>query len=416
MPRRIVIALLVFVLVPAAATAAPHRAVALYKEEIAKQEYAKALMALHRALRTAQNLSPEHKLDILVAKARFYERYVGDLDESLLILEKARREIPVIDAARKRNIDARIGDVQKIISAHMDVRAFIERLEGLAPKEQKEAIGAIEAFLEKAGARGPYTGALNHFLGVAHLESEELHAAYNAFDEALEISPAIFFRYPTRELKQRAFFSWKQHTLPFVAKLLVSVFLALIALGLFWARPFRWVRWGHLVAAPALIAFWVIAHRALIFVSMSLADDTAHQGGSVIVESHSGAALSSPLTELLFVYGLIAVVAIFLASLAISRIELPMTRYAANVCAGFCITGALMICFVLNHCQTHSMSAKGSRFEHLLSSFRYELTEPIPYLLSSPKDFPGLDVAGIDEVVLRRYFKEMGYTQEGGDE
>lgn len=416
MMRKILISVLLVSLLPASAVCAPHRAVVQYKAEIAKGEYSKALMALHRAVRTSRNLTTQETFDIWVEEATFYQKYVGDIDHALFVLEKVRPQASSLGIDHQKILEDKIQVLENLLEAHRDEKAFVDRFVALEPKEQMTMADNVRHRIEIAAANSPYLGALNHCLGVAHFEAERYRPAYNAFETALALTPAIFFKHPTRELQKKALVLWKERALPSIAKISASFLLGLIALGLLWTRPRKWIRWSHLAPLPLLLLFWAIAHRVVVAMSSKLADDTVQKGGDAIVNTEAGSVMSAPLTSHLFVYGAFAMLGIYLASLVISRIKGPVTRYAANVCAGFCITGTLMLCFVLSHGETQIAPRQGSSFQHMFSSFQYELTDPVPYLLSSPKDYPGLDVGGIDESVLREYLEQMNYSEENADE
>ncbi|MCU0663925.1 MAG: hypothetical protein MUC50_16565 [Myxococcota bacterium] len=411
MLRRILVATVFLAVLPATAATVPHRAVVLHRQALAQNDHVKALLELHKVLRTQESLSTEQRLDILIAKAEFYQRYVADLDRSLRTLEEARRDLPGLEPNQGRDLDERIEALKKTISSHRDEKVFIDRFVALSPQDQSAMLDEIQDRIEKAGSRSPYLGALTHCLGVAYLKAEQFHDAHNAFDKALTIAPAIFFSYPTRELKESALATWKQHTLLAVTEFMISILLALIAAGLIATRPWKWVRWRHLLPVPVLFGFWAIAHRLLIALSLGLADKSIPEGDNAVVNAHSGALLSGPLTVYLFSYGAVAMMAISLASLAVSRLRLPMTRYVANVCAGFFIMGTSMLCFVLNHGQAEISLGQSSRFQYMAGSFRYEVDDPSPYLLSSPKDFPGLAVQNLDESVIIKYLDKMDYTE-----
>jgi tetratricopeptide (TPR) repeat protein len=412
MLRRILVAFILGAVLPATAATAPHRAVVLHRQALAQNDHVKALLELHKVLRTHKSLTKEQKLDILIAKAQFYQRYVADLDGALQTLEEARREIPGLEPNQARDLDERISALEKIISSHRDEKSFIDRFVALSPRDQMTMVEKIQERMEGAGSRSPYLGAFFHCLGVAYLEAQRFHDAYNAFHMALSIAPAIFFSYPTKELKETALARWKQYMFPTVAKLMLSVLLALILAGLFATRPWTWVRWRHLLPVPVLIVFWAIAHRLLIVLSSGLADKSISEGDNVVVHTHSGALLSGPLSVYLFAYGAMAMVAISLASLAVSRLRLPMTRYVANVCASFLIMGTSMLCFVLNHCQADIALGQTSRFQYMTGSLRYEMRDPSPYLLSSPRDFPGLAIRNLDEGFMIEYLKNMNYSEK----
>lgn len=401
-----------FFVIPATAATATHPAIAQHRQALEERDYTRALLELHKTLRTGQGLQAEDQLDILIAKAEFYEKYVADLDRSLRILKKARQENSALESPKRKDLDQRIAALEQLMEAHRDEEAFIQKFAVLSSDTKKLMVDEIQDRINAAGSTSPYSGILNHLLGVALLDAKQFHSAYNAFHRALEITPAIFFKYPTKELQENTFETWMQYILPIVAQTIVAILLLLIVLGIFYSRPLRWMRLAHLLPLPILIVCWVIAHRLLISLSMKLADKTGPGGGGVIVKVEPGSVLSGPLTTDLFVYGVFAVVAIYLASLAIGRIKRPITRYAANVCAGFCITGAMMFCFVLNHGQTTLKLQEDSRYEYLFGSFQYQLEDPLPYLLSSPKDYPGLAAFDVDESTLREYFLEMEYSEE----
>lgn len=412
MLRRILMASFFWAVVPAMAATSPHRAVVLHRQALAQNDHVKALLELHKVLRTHRTLSTEQKLDILIAKAEFYQRYVTDIDQSLLTLEEARREIPGLEPHQGRDLDERIEALRKLISSHRDEKSFIDRFIALSPQDQPAMVEEIQERIEKAGPRSPYLGALTHGLGVAYLEAERFYDAYNAFHMAMTIAPAIFFSYPTKELKETALARWKQYMIPAIAQYMVVTILALIAAGLIATRPWTWVRWKHLLPVPVLLVFWAIVHRLLIALSSGLADKSIPEGNNAVLNTHPGALLSGPLTVYLFAYGAMAMVAISLASLAVSRLRWPMTRYVANVCAGFLIMGTSMLCFVLNHCQADIALGQSARFQYMAGSFRFEMNDPSPYLLSSPKDFPGLAIRNLDERVMIEYFEKMDYAEK----
>lgn len=415
MISKILIASVFFGVIPLAASAS-HQAIVRHNQALAEQDYTRALLELHKTLRSSHHLDEETRLDILVAKADFYQKYVGDLDRSLQTLEQARQGIAIQKLGRRAQLDERIANLKKLIATYREEASFVQRFEALAPDRKALMVDEIQEWIKKSKANSPYMAVFHHLLGVAYLEAEQFHSAYNAFHRALEITPAIFFKYPTKELRENTRESWIAKILPTTAKVLISLLMVLIGLGLFITRPWKWIRLPHLLPLPVLLICWAIAHQLLMVLSEKLADKIGPGGSRVIVRSDPDAVLSRALTNDLFVYGLMAVGAIFLASIAISRIKYPITRYLANLISGFCIAGALMFCFVLNHCQTALLLGENSRFQYVFSSLIYEMEDPIPYLLSSPKDYPGLAAFDVDEQALRDYFKEMEYSDDKNDE
>ena len=348
--------------------------------------YTEGCRTLTNALDTMP-LTVEQRARIRDSLARFYEDVVGSefrprLHWQAVVDADLRRDHPLVVDARKQLVrlaandekyaepDEVVADANFLTDDRDEIRARIADLKAVAEKYPDY----------------PHMARLYHTVGVNHMWLKEYGPAIDAFDQALEIRPAIDLIHPTSAFRATAVREWMHENVPTIAWSVV------IGIGGLWAIAFVALRrWRKLRGRDALIASIVLAGWcAVFFGTVAIVKDFEFpqpvEAFATPIEIHTSLGQTGAETLIsLFWYGLAAVVGSVLFTTVSGAIRRGTIRFAVNLLVSLALSGAMMTLAYLAHVSRDAVylrSGHGAK-SYLTSTFNFHV-RTIP--LSQPDD------------------------------
>ena len=401
-----------------AATAANVNASDTAQEQFAKGEYQEGVRILKQAAGD-RTLTTGDRLTAMVSLARFYASQVGDVARAMAGYRRAlkmpgeKADARPISPARteaRTELDRLI----RLEKTHRSLNALIRRMKAdsfkrieLGDTEALETLHQNVYWLQAIIADHPRYYRIHdvyYTLGLTHLALQHPYRAYRAFGRALDTKPAMSLAQPVSRLSVKSRAQWIRRLSRQIAWTTLGLLLAAVGIGGICARPWQWLRLGHLITGLVVIALWCglfyLTHRGL-------ADTDA---ASVLINSDNvyptpvfvHMALGSPgseVTATLFGYGLAAVTGMFLFSVALGRIRRRMLATVLGAVFAILVSGALATIYTLDHCDADSRRYPRTAASTVIPSgyLAYPMNDPEPYLLTNPRYYQGLDLSSIDD-------------------
>ncbi len=370
---------------PAASAAVTDDAIGTAEQLFEAGQFAEGLRLLNQAARQGRRNHVDY-VRILMTLARFYERYAGDYRRVAGHLREVRRlklpaDNPEVVAARQlqRKIDALAAKYKaedKLLSSAKSYKKDREVLE-------RRIIDLEE--LIKRRPDYPKLAAAYHYVGDSHLQLEHYRQAYQAFEKALELKPALGFSLPTPVRKDRAFRLWVRGDLSVAVWAVLGGLLLVAALLLYRSRPWRTMGVRHAGVLAGLVAAWWLFFRGAVWLFGSQV--TGHPE-ALPGPVYRYTAIDSPMSnelDTLFIYGLIGVLGAFVLSVGMAQLKPRWTWAFANAAAVMVLCAGLMTQFYLRHgAPTFEPAAEG-RYPYLKGALYYTLTaNQDPFILTDP--------------------------------
>ncbi|XPS83172.1 uncharacterized protein Dvar_11900 [Desulfosarcina variabilis str. Montpellier] len=404
-----------------AATAANVNASDTAQEQFAKGEYQEGVRILKQAAGD-RTLTTGDRLTAMVSLARFYASQVGDVARAMASYRRALKILDgKSDARRIAPASAQawteLDHLIRLEKTHRSLNTRIRRMKAdsfkrieLGDTEALETLHQNVYWLQAIIADHPRYYRIHdvyYTLGLTHLALQHPYRAYRAFGRALDAKPAMSLAQPVSRLSVKSRAQWIRRLSRQIAWTTLGLLLAAVGIGGICARPWQWLRLGHLITGLVVIAFWCglfyLTHRGL-------ADTDA---ASVLINSDNvyptpvfvHMALGSPGSEVaayLFGYGLAAVTGIFLFSVALGRIRRRMLATVLGAVFAILVSSTLATIYTLDHCDTDARRYPRATASTAVPSgyLAYPINDPEPYLLTNPHYYQGLDLSSIDDPVL----------------
>ena len=399
----------------------PARSMASDAQESARQCFARGeYQAGVRLLKSTAGDSGQAdsvRLGAMADLARFYADQVGDHARAIRLYRQALR-LSTADAA----IDDRLQtELDRLIAAETTHRRLNETLRQFKavtfqrrlPGEEKRQrsllcanIRRLNAILEKEPAYHR-RHEVHYVLGLTHLALDRPLRAMRRFDAALVLKPAMGLAQPIERLREKARDQWLRTSGRWTAWSVLGVLLVVLALTGMRARPWRWLRLGHLMIGLGVVLAWCAlfygAHRTLADpdVAGRLINNDGVYPSPVYIHLRFGTP-GSEVAQALFGYGLVAVSGIVLFAVTLARTRRRWLALTLNLSFAVLFAGCLATLFTLDWCDTHGRLYTGAAIDAVLPAayLAYPMNDPEPYLLVNPLYYRGLDLSSIDDPVL----------------
>ena len=255
----------------------------------------------------------------------------------------------------------------------------------------------------------PSLGRIHYLLGLNLLLADEPELAAAAFERALALRPALDLHLPVTQRLQQLRRRWALESATRWAHGALGVLLLLTALGAAAARPWRWLRLGHVIVAMSLAGAWLLLVHAL---ASQLAGSLPRPPTDMFPEPvYAFAGFGQPgdaaLHELAL-SGLAALLGTVLAGVAVARwrrrVTAVLTAGVAGALLFACAVGVFAAQQIEAGAQLVVPAAPAAAFPSA-TLFR-PLPDIEPWILTRPTDFPGLRPDSVDEPVMMRWILE----------
>ncbi len=390
-----------------------HGFIVAYRERISAGEYKKALLELNKGVRFKEKFSVSTLTEVLFEKSRFYEQFVGNYGGALDQL----RQLELLAGVEQESIKRARRE-----AARLEHLLDENRIEGELVKtlislgHHPVAPTQFEAIRQALDRRPstPYAAHLHCFAGRAWLSEGAHRRAAEAFGRAYALKPAIDLLVPIRE--QLLLAEEKQQSDWYVDLAWGGVaLLGLIFVPLFYLRrPWRWLRLSHLMSPATVGLLWLVVYRVS-------SEVIARTMNAEAVGERTGVVLATPgmdifaLLDALFWFGLCGVVGAFVIALVTSRLEWGWLQLLVNTVASLLLFCSLAGIYYLRYL-TDAKAIPGRSAESLPRGFEFPVDNPLPYVLSDPKTFGGMNYEKLHEPIvqefIKRHYEGIDATQE----
>ncbi|MCG8550739.1 MAG: hypothetical protein MI799_10095 [Desulfobacterales bacterium] len=248
---------------------------------------------------------------------------------------------------------------------------------------------------------------IHYLMGMIHLKQNRPFRADLSFGKALELRPALFLTVPVKRLKQNARYQWTRHLGHLFALGTAGGLILAMAAGFILTRPRQWVRGVHLVAGLILMAAWTGCFWGTLYAfggagkPREVVNKDAFFPPPAYVDFRYNAPGAMPVRHL-FVHGTTLMAGIYFFSLFTARLRKPTAAVSLNLlCA---ILGAISVLglFYLRHVDFKSRYYAGPNDP---GYFAFRISEPEPYLLTSPLNYPVIELDAVEDPELVKWLK-----------
>lgn len=393
------VSLLLTFIFSASSSTADNAAIRTYRGMIQRGDYVAALQELNQPIRKRASLQPDELAELLVMKAEFYEKHIGDFIEAEALAREAESLASPKSSLEREAKDA-ANRIRKNLEEHQESARYVKQLEQRLEEEGlSTGIGEIKKFIE-GHSESIFLGHLWCFLGEAYFRSGENRKAYRAYQEALRQRPAIYFKYSFVENRLEARQKWRLNLVHNLAISLITLMIVVVIPLFVAAKPWRWLTWRHAGALALVLALWAAVYFDAIHLVDAITDVEPFRRGAAVVSATPGMALSEPL-DALFYYGIFGVVGVFVIAVATSRFKRKLQRTATNVLASLLLTTALAALFTIKYLPSDKLVG-----EFPFAFYRLSTNRPVSYLLSDPLRYPGLKIEKLEEEAPKSFVRK----------
>jgi hypothetical protein len=387
-----------------------------------QKEYAQARMLLIQGTRNT-NLPPEERAELLLKLAWFYKELAGSSEKAFPYYREIQ-SLPLKPGSailtRVEEQIHRLEQEKRIYIKEDNLISFV-RMETLDREEAAFRIDQLKTLVREV-PEYPGISYAYYYLGIHYMVLEQYNHAYEAFQKAFSLAPAMDFLLPIHNRLKIS----RDRYLTSLADILASwtlVVITVIAISLFLAtKPWQWIRIKHLIILLVTIPVWAVIVLAVNWaVSGSLSHGQSTTGvifeQPAFLDNTPGSPGWKPLLQF-FLFMLPGLGIVFFFSAAATRFPLPFTMRCVSGLVAFLLLTALSTLFYLDVCKDQGIfqPAPGDYFS--LSGGKIYFSQPDiePYVLTNPRLYPGLVLDNLDEHYyrdwLRDQYKKINQTEE----
>jgi tetratricopeptide (TPR) repeat protein len=360
--------------------------------------------------RDRHGVAPARQARILVALARFYDRYVGSRSETALILEQLLRlPLPPGNPSRAWALATK-KKLAALATRYRSQDALLDRVsvESINPGELRGRIAQLRELI-KNNPNYPGLAAACYYLGRHLMLLEEHRAARRAFDRALELRPALGYHLPVDYNRDTVVRLLLRRDLGTAARVVLGA-MWLLALVLFLrSRPWRTLGLRHALLLGALAGSWWLFFRATVWLGGHLmSQQDPHFPPPVYLYTNPGSPMSGAL-DTLFWFGLVGLAGAFLIAASTARFRYRWTWAIFSATASALLLSGLLTLFYLRHLEVPFQPAAKQSYSLARGIFYFPTGDHSPFLLTNPTAYCHFQatIEDLDEEQVRHWFKKF---------
>jgi tetratricopeptide (TPR) repeat protein len=375
-------------------------------------------------LKNINSPDPAVKASALLTYGQFYQDMVGSNEEALRYFSQVIKTPLIFTHPLKTAAQDRIAIIKLLKTQFASQDRFLDNVR-VPEQMDKNQIIAQAASLEKFLIDNPdyYRNAEIYYnLGRDYFALDKFHLAAAKFSQAIAIKPAIDLILPAGKYARQARQRWLRYAVKTVADSLITA-LAIIALAAFLlARPWRFVKFRHLLAGLGIAILWTLvfaaAFKLLTVNAAYFAQRAAKLGISapIFVRSGPGGPYWNIITAL-FTSGLIGLAIVYVFAIGLGRIKRRWAAMLLSLIFSLAVFCSLATMFYMRYCDQKSTfdSPRAGEVSSYLGFGNYFLTTGIePYILIDPTAYPGLSIDYVPDTYLLNWIKShCKFTADG---
>jgi tetratricopeptide (TPR) repeat protein len=379
----------------------------------AKREYLNGMNILTKAMNSPD---PTEKARAQQTYAAFYEDTVGNFDYALTFYNEILRsslpeDNPTKLAALKAVSRLKLWKIQ--YRAEDLLLKKIKPAESANENERKTQVAQLQSIIQQ---KPEYyrLSEVYYQLGRHYFAAGDYSGACAALKKSLELKPGVNFYLPVNVWADMAYGKWIRARIHLLSWAVLGGLLILTAIAFYAARPWRWLKFRHLLTGLLVIVLW-LAVFGISYVWLTAgapaSQKTMFESG-VVPPYFFSLGPDGPfwmVTRNLFVYGLVGVLGVFVFSIGLSRIKHRWLASVINLVFAVLLFTALTTVFYMRNCDHKSMfgsDAAGSAAYYLGGDNYFVSFGMEPYVLTNPKAYPNLALNNLSDPYLLEWVKK----------
>ena len=379
---------------------------------IAQENYVKGFKTLNKELFNSP-LDSLSKAKIQNKLAFFNEKYVGDLEKSLQFFNQVSEanlpgNHPLIQRANEK-----IENINSILKKYEDVNKEFKEFKILSYRQNTDKeFEDLNSNLKQILISSPdyYRKAeILYFLGNNYMKREKFRKANRYFRMALEEKPAIDYIAPVSSYLKNSVINYRLTFARKFSTIFLSLFIFSTIILFYRMKPWNWYSWRHLKLLIILLISWALFYFIVFFI-VGKGIENFHIKNNTFLNrvvflyffpfkpgGHS--------SIVLFLYGLYAVLGLYIFSIGAYMISNKWTRNIVLPLVGFLLFISMNCAFYIKNIHQKG-EYKNSREAIWLRSYQYNIKEIEPYMLINPKAYHNLDVEEVPNDILLEWILE----------
>jgi tetratricopeptide (TPR) repeat protein len=381
---------------------------------IGQNKYGEALSILNTSRRD-KDLSDSLRLEILKMLVVFNERTVGDYRK----VEKFLQEIIRFPAAINRPVrffaEKEIIRLKTLNAKYRKENNFLKKIKIISMsgnKKDKQVL--IKDQIENFILDNPdyyRLAEIYYYLGRNYMNLNKYGKAIRYFDKSIQLKPGINTFLPVSSHSRGAYAERYRKTMRSIYWTILAILLIITMISFYIFRPWKNFHIKHLFVCLAMIFLWWLVFTASTYFLGATFSLSQEDKENIDVEEPSfiradPGSPGSEITRILFRYGLIGILGVYLFSLGMSRIRKRKIAGIAAVLYGFLMFGSLTGVFYIRYCKERTIYySKGKGlFDFIKGNYLFKLKDHEVYVLSDPNSYSNLNLESIDELELVDWF------------
>jgi hypothetical protein len=374
----------------------------------AKGEYLKGQNVLTKAM-NAQD--PAERASAMLAYANFYENIVGNIDYASNFYADVLRislpdSDPIKEAARKE-----ISKIKVLKGEYQKEDTLLKKLLPAESASDDIRKGQISQLLAIIQQKPQYYRLADVYyqLGRNYFANNDYYDAYVSLKKSLELKPGVNFYLPVNVWIEASYGKWLRANIHKTSWGILGGLLVLTVIAFYASRPWRWLKFRHLAIGLSMVVLWLIVFSVsyVWFTRSPGASDRTMFEANVVPPYFFSFGPDSPfwpVTKILFIYGLIGILGLFVFSIGTSRLKWRWVAALSNLLFAILLFSSLATVFYMQNCDQKSIfnsdSKDGGRY--YLHGSNYFVTFGMePYILTNPRDYPDLAVSNVADPYMR---------------
>lgn len=389
-------------------------------------QYSQGFALLNRTLRS-RTITALQRAAALTALAEFYEDLIGNPDGALRYYQKVLRVRLAGNHPLKSSAREEISRLESLAVKYRQQNKLLTRPQ-IAPGESVDKrkirgrIGQLEALIKENPEY--YKLAEAYFcLGLHYMSLEKYGKAQKLFKKCAQLKPCIGYYLPVDERAKVARRLWVVSATNETAWGAAGVLSILAVASFYLSRPWGWLKPRHLMVGLLIMLLWwgVFEATHWWFGSRFQVTKDAITAVRAPLPASVSAAPASPgsaVAKSLFWYGLAGVAAIFVFSIAISKLRRRWAACLANVAFSLLLFACLLTIFYMRYCyeQGSFYSQHENSLRYLEGSFYFIVSEPEAYILTNPQAYPNLSTNRIRDPDFQEWvLQHCPFDKPGAD-
>jgi tetratricopeptide (TPR) repeat protein len=359
---------------------------------------------------------PSQRASAMLVYGRFYDNIVGNTDYALNFYNDIWRTNIPADHPVKLSAQKEVNRIRQLKVQYQTEDALLGKLklsEKVSPDETQKRITQLLAIISQKPDYYRLSEAY-YQLGRSYFAAEDYHKAYISLKKAIELKPGVNFYLPVNVWMDSAYGKWVRANVHIASWGILDGFLVLTVIVFYGSRPWRWLRFRHLIVGFSMVLLWLIVFGAayIWFAGRPGASEKTMLEAGVIPPYFFRFGPDGPfwkVTQNLFIYGLIGVLGVFVFSIGISRLKSRLVASLINMVFALLLFASLTTVFYMRNCDQKSLfgSQAAGNVQYYLKGDNYFVSLGMePYVLTNPRAYPDLSIDNVADPYMNAWLRK----------